>query len=84
MFILFFNVKSVFQIQIINKIFASYYTILLPEGVDFVTDSVTDCFSEMSVKFDEQFNWKYVIFKIQMWKPNQTQYVSVVSLYSSI
>jgi len=60
----FFNIKSVFQIQFINKIFASCYTTLLLEIGDFGTVNVTDCFSEISVNFDEQFNWKYVIFKI--------------------
>jgi len=59
-----FYIKSVFQIQLINKIFASCYTILLLESGDFGSGNITDCFSEMSINFDEQFNWKYVIFKI--------------------
>jgi hypothetical protein len=63
-YIIFFNIKPVFQIQIINKIFASCYTVLLLESGDFGADNVTDCFSEMSVNFDEHFNWKYVIFRI--------------------
>ena len=63
-YIIFFNIKLVFQIQIINKIFASCYTILLLEIGDFGADNTTACFFMMSVNFDEQFNWKYVIFKI--------------------
>lgn len=64
MYIIFFYIKLVFQIQIINKIFASCYTILLLKIGDFGADNATACFSGMSVNFDEQFNWKYVIFKI--------------------